>query len=133
MVTKIYALMDGITCLYVGKTKNSLSLRANNHKHKKSKCYTKYIPDDIQWTIELIEECDNSIVRLREQYWYDTLEPLYNKNRPGQTGAESSKAYREKHKEQTIAYFKIYRQNNKEKRNARQRAWRKAKKLNTPN
>jgi hypothetical protein len=88
MAIKIYALMDGITCLYVGKTKNSLLRRASGHRHKKSKCYTKYIPDDIKWTIELIEECDNSIGRLREQYWYDTLEPLYNDRRPGQTGAE---------------------------------------------
>ena len=110
MATKIYALMDGITCLYVGKTKNSLSLRANGHRHKKSKCYTKYIPDNIQWTIELIEECNNSIARLREQYWYDTLEPLYNDRRPGQTGAE----WYQKNKDKVISNGQ--KENRKERR-----------------
>jgi hypothetical protein len=87
-MVKIYELVSGQLCLYVGKTSMPLSLRVNAHRSKSNKCHSKYIPDYTDWEIKLIEECDDALATEREQYWYDTKKPLYNKIRPGNTQAE---------------------------------------------
>jgi|688.fasta_scaffold651110_2 hypothetical protein len=45
------------------------------------------------WEIKLLEECDEEQGVAREQYWYDTLMPLYNKQRPGQMKQEYQSEY----------------------------------------
>ena len=107
--------MDGITCLYVGKT---IDMKKREYTHRlkhSSNSNSKYIPDNIQWTMELIEECDNSIGHLREQYWYDTLQPLYNYQRPGNTLKESVEQYHKNHKEEIKQYRQKYKEENKER------------------
>ena len=89
----IYGLYSGQLVLYVGKTILSLKTREINHRSKGNAASSKYIPSYIDWEIKLIEECEESQGTLREQYWYDTLKPLYNMQRPGQTEKESQRKY----------------------------------------
>jgi len=98
----IYALMWGELVLYVGHTVQTLRQRANRHRCKKdNRCYSRFIPDDIDWDIVLLEECTTEMALMREQYYYDSLKPLYNKCRPynGLTQNERVKEY-----QQTDAY-----------------------------
>jgi len=92
MATKIYALMDGITCLYVGKTKH-WKHRERSHKNKYGNCSSKYIPKDIQWTMELIEECEDNIAKEKERLYIELFNPLYNYQLPGQTNYEAKKKW----------------------------------------
>ena len=84
----IYGLYSGQLVLYIGKTIVSLKARATNHRSTCNKTSSRYIPPYIDWEIRLIEECQDAQGTLREQYWYDTLKPLYNICRPGQTKEE---------------------------------------------
>ena len=122
MVT-IYALMSGQLVLYVGKTKK-LTKREREHRCKKGNSCSKYIPDYTDWTMKVLEETTDALGTSREQYFYDTLKPLYNHCRPGQTRKETLKAYRqsdvakahtrtEEYKEYKKAYDKAYRQRTK--------------------
>ena len=111
--------MSGITCLYVGKTKN-LKQREYDHRRKNNSCHSKYIPDNTEWTIELIEECEDNISIQRERYYIEYLEPLYNKIIPGRTKKEYNETYKQKYKtyyearrEHIKTYQKAYRLKNK--------------------
>ena len=98
----IYALMSGQLVLYVGKTKR-LKGRERQHRKGKSQC-SRYIPDYMDWTMNVLEETTDALGIEREQYFYDTLKPLYNHQRPGQTqtayeqseaGKATKRAYRQ--------------------------------------
>ena len=91
--------MCGQLVLYVGQTICTLKKRESQHRSKGNKTYSKYIPKDMEWEIKLLEECEDDIAITREQHYYDTLKPFYNKQRPGQTEKEYKKKYR-----QTEAY-----------------------------
>ena len=104
--------MWGALVLYVGKTTNELRRRATQHRTTHNHTTSKYIPDYMDWEIKLIEECTDEQGLIREQYWYDTLMPIYNYQRPGQSqdeykrtgiakeiSKESSRRYRESHQE----------------------------------
>ena len=94
--------MWGELVLYVGHTVRTLRRRAYEHRCKKSNTtYSRFIPDDIDWDIVLLEECTTEMAIMREQYYYDSLKPLYNKCRPynGLTQIERVKEY-----QQTYAY-----------------------------
>jgi len=82
----IYALMSGQLVLYVGQTKR-LKKREWEHRKRYSQC-SKYIPDYMEWTMKVLEETTDTLGIQREQYFYDTLDPLYNIKRPGQTKEE---------------------------------------------
>ena len=96
-MTMIYALVWGQLVLYVGQTIQTLRKREREHRSKGNRASSKYIPDDIDWEIKLLEECEDDIATMREQYYYDTLKPFYNNNRPGQTKKEyrQTEAYKE--------------------------------------
>jgi len=98
---KIYALMSGQLVLYVGKTGEPLSRREARHRNKWNGAYSKYIPDWIDWEIKLLEEVPDDQGTAKEQHYYDTLKPLYNRNRPGQTAKdrEQSEAMKKTRKE----------------------------------
>jgi hypothetical protein len=85
---KIYALMSGQLVLYVGKTVQTLKDRALRHNSISNATTSKYIPDWIDWEIKLLEEVPDDQATAKEQHYYDTLKPLYNKQRPGQTKSE---------------------------------------------
>ena len=93
--------MWGQLVLYVGQTIQTLRKREYKHRCKGNKTCSKYIPKDIDWEIKLLEECENDIATMREQYYYDTLKPFYNRCRPynGLTQNERVKEY-----QQTEAY-----------------------------
>jgi hypothetical protein len=132
-MTRIYALMWGQLVLYVGQTRNTLKQRQTEHRSKGNRCYSKYIPDDIDWEIKLLEECEDDIAIMREQYYYDTLKPFYNKKRPGQTQKESQRKHQqtEAGKETQRKYKRKYLQTEagketQRKKNKRYRAKKKA-------
>jgi hypothetical protein len=102
-MTHIYALVSGQLILYVGKT-GDMKRREYNHRHSSNNCYSKYIPEYIDWTMKLLETVPNDQAVTKEQHYYDTLKPLYNCQRPGQTKRkyQQSEAYKE--------YRKIYEQ-----------------------
>lgn len=92
-MARIYALKAGDLVLYVGRTIQTLSIRASHHHSPTNDCTSRYIPDWIEWEIVLLEECADDLGVTREQFYYDTLKPLYNKCRPGQTYNEWRQIY----------------------------------------
>jgi hypothetical protein len=94
-MTRIYALVWGQLVLYVGQTRQTLKQRERRHRNKGNKACSKYIPKDIEWEIKLLEECEDDIATRREQYYYDTLKPFYNRCRPGQTHKEYLRKYQQ--------------------------------------
>ena len=106
----IYALKCEELVLYVGQTVD-LYNRFNMHKNRHTECGSSDIPADIDYYMDLLEIVDTKEeATQREQFFYDTLKPFYNKCRPGQTEKEWQKANKEEIKE----YKKEYRQHNKE-------------------
>lgn len=83
-MVKIYALVSGQLVLYVGKTTN-LKHREWQHRYRGNTCSSKDIPSYIDWSIKILEEVPNEQATSKEQYYYDTLKPLYNKQRPKQS------------------------------------------------
>ena len=78
----IYALVSGELILYVGKSKY-LKLREKFHRSKRyNDCGSREIPDYIDWKMIKLEKVTEDIANIRERYYYDTLNPLYNKNKP---------------------------------------------------
>lgn len=123
----IYALMCEQLCLYVGSTVN-LTIRENKHRSKKSNtCASRHIPEHITWVMTELEECPDDVMRIREQFWYDTLMPLYNELRPHNelTHIERVKEYQQsesyKQKLQTEEY-KRYNREAQRKFQAKKRA-----------
>ena len=103
-MTHIYALVAGQLILYVGKT-NDMKERLRFHKRKGDKTHSKYIPEYIDWSMKLLETVADDQAVIKEQYYYDTLKPLYNCRRPGQTKKEihdkyvKTNIYKEKQKQ----------------------------------
>jgi len=87
MVVKIYALISGQLILYVGQTKNP-ERREQYHHRNSNKCASRYIPKWCDWKLVILEEVPDDNALIKEQYYYDTLNPLYNRKRPGQTQRE---------------------------------------------
>lgn len=127
----IYALVSDELVLYVGKTKR-LKEREQAHRNGYSRC-SQYIQEHPDWIMKVLEETTEALGTEREQHFYDTLDPLYNKNRPGQTrkeynqtdaGKAAKKAYQQtdagkasqkayKQKDAYKAYHKAYKLKNK--------------------
>ena len=81
-IYKITNLLNGD--FYIGQTITTLQHRFNQHKTASSSRSNMHIARAIQkygkenFKIELIEECDNSLLNKREDYWIATLKPRYN-------------------------------------------------------
>ena len=107
-MASVYALMAEELVLYVGSTIQTFKQREWEHRSKSNNCSSRHIPKDCEWVMKLLESCSVEERIIREQYYYDTLKPLYNEIRPGQTrkeyeqtdaGKESKRRFR-----QTDAY-----------------------------
>lgn len=83
----IYKITNDINNkVYIGQTIRSLSQRWSEHKH--SACHLKnnsnYLYNAMNcygiehFKIELIEECENSLLNNREKYWIQYFDSLYN-------------------------------------------------------
>jgi len=134
----IYMLQYEGLVLYVGKTKN-MKNRYSKHCNRKDSCGSRNIPDDFHWTMVLLEECEDVLATSREQHFFDTLKPLYNKQRPGQSRREYQRTHPEAHKESCRKWIaahaeqnreakRKYHAANRETRNAKQRERVRAKK-----
>lgn len=99
----VYKLECEGLVLYVGKTKN-MKERYYNHCSRKNRCGSGEIPNDMVWKMVLLEECEDVVGTSREQYYYDTLKPLYNRCRPGQTNREYKRTHPEKMRENNRRY-----------------------------
>lgn len=111
-MVKIYALMSGEEVLYVGQTCRSLRRRESAHRCSSNDCGSRHIPSDVQWVMQLLEECEEEHANEWERFYIEMYAPPYNKKLPGRTDAEYrktniQKAYQKAyHKE----YQKKYRQ-----------------------
>ena len=54
-----------------------------------------------------LEQCSVEEGTAREQFWYDTLKPLYNSNRPGQTKTESKAEWCKVNRDAKLAYDRL--------------------------
>jgi hypothetical protein len=126
-IPKIYALVSPHTnLLYIGSTCLSLPVRLRNHQQ----LYKQYIKgltkgecsafklfelgfDDVR--IETIDDCEDICCKkalLKRECFWIMRNNCVNKNMPGRSAKESSKAHYENHKEEK----RIYYLDNKEKR-----------------
>ena len=109
---KIYRIIDNTNGnVYIGKTKQKLYIRLNNHKQdfkRGSTCMSREIIKNCDYKIELIEETKD---KTRERYWIENTECV-NVTIPGRTRKEH---YEEtKHlldKKKLSDYHKEYRKN----------------------
>ena len=125
---RIYQLECEGLCLYVGQTVKSLVDRARRHRWQGNEATSRYIPKDCEWTIQLLEECPDEQGTAREQYYYDTLKPLYNIQRPGQTPEESVRHSRARNPGAKKEYDRLYKARNRVILNERRRLYRARKK-----
>ena len=122
-MVRIYELNYQGLCLYVGKTKQLLYFRGKKHQSKGNTSNSRNIPDELcPWEIKLLEECDDKDGTAREQHWYDTLMPLYNICRPGNTyedyvasGKAKEKTHKYIHSEKRRETQRLYRSTEKYK------------------
>ena len=113
----IYALKCEELVLYVGQTVN-MRRRFYAHKEREKTCGSREIPKDMDFYMDILEIVDTiEEATRREQFFYDTLKPFYNKQRPGQTRKEYNKEYkrewRKANKEEIKEYNREYRRINK--------------------
>jgi len=109
----VYKLEYESLVLYVGRTVD-MKRRYREHCRRRGGGSSE-IPADMAWSMILLEECEDALGVTREQNYYDTLKPLYNRNRPGQTDSEYKRAHPEKSRE----YCRKYDAANREARNAK--------------
>lgn len=76
----IYALETDGLIWYIGSSKNP-KIRLTHHKNSKTGGGG-LISSEYRWNMVILEECDDSIRKQREQHYYDKLLPFYNKIRP---------------------------------------------------
>jgi hypothetical protein len=66
-----------------------LEKREWQHRHVSGNSSgSRNIPSECEWVMKLLEECNADNRYMKEQYWFDTLKPLYNERRPGRTAKE---------------------------------------------
>ena len=79
----LYALKCEELVLYVGQT-TDLGKRFADHIRRDSKCGSADIPKNMDFYIEVLKYVNTKKEATHnEQFYYDTLKPLYNKYRPG--------------------------------------------------
>ena len=132
-MTHIYALVSGQLILYVGKTNQTLKQRESKHRSRDNS-HSRYIPEYIDWIMKLLEIVPDDQGTVKEQHYYDTLKPLYNKCRPGQTFKEYQQTEAYKNSEAIKESCKQYQQSEacKKKNREASRKYRLKKKSKTP-
>lgn len=132
---KIYKLIDNTNGnIYIGSTIQSLSKRKNQHKEKRNKCTSKYIIENGDYDIILIENypCNSKEELLaRERYYIENTECI-NKMTPGKTKKEWYQDNRERllieaknkvKSEERKQYEINYAKKNKDKINEKSKIW----------
>jgi ribosomal protein S27AE len=124
----IYKISSPNTDLvYVGETNQTLGRRFGKHhssykawlagKPKASYCTSYKVLEHGDARIELIEESDD------EDYWINAIPNTCNERRGLFDRAAYYRAYREENKEEISARMKVYREENKEEINAQNSAY----------
>ena len=116
MVVNIYCIKDINNLKYVGSTKKKINDRFSGHLYDKKinrgYCSSKLLDLD-NCKIYLLETCEESNRKEREQYWIDNTACVNIQNTTFDR-KEYIKQYREENKEQIKEYKKQYREENKE-------------------
>lgn len=118
-VSGVYKITNDITGELCVGASVSVARRISTHLNRDARKYKgkhrfyddilKYGKENFSW--ELLEECPKENLLEREQYWYDTLKPTYNKERPHKPG-EMSETVKDNirrtcHSEEYIAKMKV--------------------------
>ena len=103
----IYCLASEDEVLYVGRT-NNLKRREKEHRNKRDTTYTRFIPASTKWEMICLEEVAEEDAFHAEGFYYQFLEPKYNKKVPGRTFAEYQQS--EACKEYNRKYSREYEQ-----------------------
>jgi len=116
---KIYRLVcNNTNKQYIGSTTQKyLCSRLSQHKLQSSRCISKEIINNGNYSIILVENypcnCKDELLK-RERYFIETLQCI-NKRIPSRTKKEGDKEYQEKNKESIKKRKAEYYQKNKEK------------------
>ena len=85
---KIYRILDNTNGdVYIGQTRQKLTLRINNHvadSNRDRYCVSKHIIRNGDYTVDILEQTDD---KSRERYWIENTECI-NKVIPGRTVKE---------------------------------------------
>ena len=84
-MNRIYEIIDCNGLRYVGKTEQTLQRRFNTHKCEKKSgknCSSSKLDLD-NCDINLLEVCDDSVKKEREQYWMDKLDCVNDRRANG--------------------------------------------------
>jgi len=106
----IYCLHSQGFVWYIGRTKNpEKRLREHRSKASNKGCGANLIPPIYDWEMKVLEECSPENQKQRERYWFDSLNPLLNKQVPLRTNSEASAAWeainRERHNKMSLALY----------------------------
>jgi hypothetical protein len=58
------------------------------------------------WNMEILEECPESDLIMRERWWYDKLQPSLNSKVPNRPKKESNKVHYEKNREKITEFYR---------------------------
>jgi predicted GIY-YIG superfamily endonuclease len=103
--TSIYALKDEDgTILYIGKTKHTKQRFSAHMGAKNKSCGSSSIPDDIRsrMTMEILEKCSDENGSDREAFWFNKLNPEYNKMRLVKYDEEHNKLQKKKDRQRYL-------------------------------
>ena len=92
--------------------------REKEHRNKRDTTYTRFIPEGTKWEMICLEEVAEEHAFDAEGFYYQFLEPKYNKKVPGRTKAEYIQS--EEYKEYQREYSREYEQTEARKKSKRE-------------
>ena len=121
----IYCIEDINDLKYVGKTTQKLHDRWRRHlsdkyNPKARKCSSNKL-NLYNSIIIPLEECDEENAREREQYWKNKIDCVNVNNPIKKSGQEYSEKWRKNNREKKLQQQARYRENNRDKLNAKER------------
>lgn len=117
--------------VYVGSTTQSLAERLRQHRNNENPGTSRILFEEYgvdNCMIESLEEVKEEERYSRERYWIEILENIVNERIPGRVGNERFKVSYDKHKEKRLAKQKAYKESNKERCKEVSKKWHEANK-----
>lgn len=120
-MASIYSLQTEGLIWYIGSTTDAYK-RQYNHHSISNKTSSRFIPKEYEYKLIVLEICPLETRHEREQYFIDTLHPLYNEKRTIKDPLYLQN-YRKENKEKISDYNKQYVKNNTDKVCETQKKW----------